>query len=255
MAGKFDGILICTDFDNTLAFAETVSPENREAIRYFQENGGLFAPVSGRPSRFFLRHLEQFRPNTFVAGLNGTIIEDIFSGERIFEAPLGDEALATAAACVARYSTIHLIGFQGAATSTEIEKPADGWDFTKTPIVSPFYKIMLVLDDPEQSDAVYNGLTERFGDRYEVARSWLTGVELQAKGVDKGTAIRELRRYYGERIKTVIGFGDYENDIPLLRAADIAVAEENALPCVKAVADRVTGSCKTDSLARIIMEL
>ena len=42
--GKFDGVLFFSDYDDTLYNSQlAVSPENRAAIRYFQENGGRFS--------------------------------------------------------------------------------------------------------------------------------------------------------------------------------------------------------------------
>ena len=41
--GKFDGILLCTDLDDTLLTDDKrVSEENKRAIEYFQSEGGLF---------------------------------------------------------------------------------------------------------------------------------------------------------------------------------------------------------------------
>ena len=47
--GKFDGFLICTDLDGTLLNkAYKISPENEEAIRYFQAEGGRLTFITGR---------------------------------------------------------------------------------------------------------------------------------------------------------------------------------------------------------------
>ena len=41
--GKFDGILLCTDLDDTLLTTDKrVSDENSKAIEYFKSEGGLF---------------------------------------------------------------------------------------------------------------------------------------------------------------------------------------------------------------------
>jgi len=74
MAGKFDGILICSDFDGTLYVNGSISDENANAIRYFQENGGYFTIASGRYPAFLAKHRHRVEANTYLIGLNGAMI-------------------------------------------------------------------------------------------------------------------------------------------------------------------------------------
>ena len=56
--GKFDGVLLASDFDNTILNTELprrtgcpippISQRNVEALRYFMDNGGRFAVATGR---------------------------------------------------------------------------------------------------------------------------------------------------------------------------------------------------------------
>ena len=47
--GKFDGLLLASDFDDTLYGLDLRIPErNLEAIRYFTGEGGRFAVATGR---------------------------------------------------------------------------------------------------------------------------------------------------------------------------------------------------------------
>ena len=46
--GKFSGVLLCSDFDGTLAYKKIVPPSAIEAIRYFQDHGGSFTLATGR---------------------------------------------------------------------------------------------------------------------------------------------------------------------------------------------------------------
>ena len=47
--GLFDGTLICTDLDGTLLNNNyQASPENGEAFRYFQAEGGRLTFITGR---------------------------------------------------------------------------------------------------------------------------------------------------------------------------------------------------------------
>ena len=52
-----------------------------------------------------------------------------------------------------------------------------------------------------------------------------------------------------------MAFGDGENDISMLRVADISYAVGNAVPAVKAVAMRQTIPCGEGAIAQIIQEL
>lgn len=79
---------------------------------------------------------------------------------------------------------------------------------------------------------------------------WL--LEIFAPGVSKAKAIKRLKAQLGA--ERVVAFGDNLNDIAMLQAADVAVAVDNALPEVKAVADVVIGPNTSDSVARYILE-
>ena len=48
MSVNFDGILLATDIDDTLAYMGNISNENLDAIRFFVENGGKFTVATGR---------------------------------------------------------------------------------------------------------------------------------------------------------------------------------------------------------------
>ena len=82
-------------------------------------------------------------------------------------------------------------------------------------------------------------------DTYDTANAY---IEVFDSGVSKANAIiREFADY-----RKVV-FGDNLNDIEMLRTADVAVAVENAVDEVKAVADIVIGTNDSDSVARFIL--
>lgn len=77
-------------------------------------------------------------------------------------------------------------------------------------------------------------------------------VEAFAPNATKANAVKLLKQRTGA--SQVIAFGDNINDLPMLRAADIAVAVENAIPEVKQEADIIIGPNSLDSVARFIYE-
>lgn len=77
-------------------------------------------------------------------------------------------------------------------------------------------------------------------------------VDAFAPDATKANAIIEMKKHTGA--DKVIAFGDNLNDIPMLKAADVAIAVENALPEVKEVADIIIGPNTEDSVAKFIYE-
>ena len=88
---------------------------------------------------------------------------------------------------------------------------------------------------------------------YFAVRSWGMSLEFMKEKNGKGASLRRIKQLSGARL--AIAVGDYENDLSMLRAADISYAPANALDAVKQTVDRVTVHCKDGSIAAIIENL
>ena len=90
-----------------------------------------------------------------------------------------------------------------------------------------------------------------------MSRAGPAGLEGRPKNAGKGNAVAKLAWLLGgrEKIHTVIAVGDYENDISMIKYADIGYATANAAENVKAAADRVTVSNRDGAIAAIIKDL
>lgn len=88
--GKFDGVLLVSDFDNTLIYTENAIrfgapvpplPErNREALEYFMARGGRFTIATGRALAGFIRHAGGVPMNAPGVVCNGAAIYDFAKG-------------------------------------------------------------------------------------------------------------------------------------------------------------------------------
>lgn len=105
-------------------------------------------------------------------------------------------------------------------------------------------RIRLAAEDISASTDCY---ASWYPDTYNPGVSLL---EVFTGGVSKAHGIDMLRTLTGAG--RVVAFGDNLNDIPMLQAADVAVAVENAHPQVKEVADIVIGPNRDDSVVRFI---
>lgn len=237
--GKFSGILICSDFDGTLASGKEISEENINAIKYFQSEGGLFTVSTGRYPLYVTEFKDKFVPNTYLICLNGTFICDAEFN------PIYENRISVSDAREL-YSFIkqncddleHIFAYG-----------TDGTHKNEQPAFEP-YKMIAVTESPEGCLKFKKIISEYFGDKYFISRSWPTGLEIINSNAGKDVCVKYLKERTNS--KTLICMGDFENDTEMLKAADIGIAVENALPCVKAVADKVTENNYTSAVAEVI---
>lgn len=258
--GKFDGILICSDFDMTMGIHGVVTEGNRKAIRYFQENGGRFTIISGRHPLFLKEHQDGFRVNAPLSGYNGALIIDENSGEVLYSGGRRDTlALDLAERVWNEYPlTRALVLHDKAGTSPtchrmERENCVRTVAELRAVCQLPLYNMLCVCKEDEQTAKLKDLLLSLAPDCFEIARSWSKGVEIICREDTKGQAALRIKEMVGAKLLVTVG--DYENDSSMLEAGDISYAVENALPNVKAAAKRQTVHFEDHAIAAIIADL
>lgn len=76
--------------------------------------------------------------------------------------------------------------------------------------------------------------------------------EFAPAGVTKWSAVERVAAERGVPAAAICAVGDDVNDIPMIRAAGLGVAMGNALPAVKAAADRIAPSHDHDGLVQVV---
>lgn len=266
---KFDGILFCTDLDGTLLRNDkSISKENLEAIAHFQEEGGLFTFVTGRMPFTSYDLYQIVKPNAPIGCINGGGVYDYNTQSYVWKQEISRDVLE-----LVEYAdkSLDKIGIQ-ANTFTKVYFCKENSAMarfrrnTGVPNLSlPYHEIReplakIVFGD-ENSDNIER-LSELLSKHpraqdFDFIRSESPLYEILPKGIHKGCALTRLASQFsngGRRLKT-IAVGDYENDIGMLRAADLGVAVSNATENVKRAADHITVSNEEHAIARIIADL
>lgn len=246
--GKFDGILICSDVDGTFRGNNTIE-ENSRAVKYFTDNGGRFTFATGR-AVVHMRQAEYFDLiNAPVCLYNGAVVydyqKDCALSEKYLDISIGDfrEVTREIWGIIPRlyyYNIGTSMCYRGMGTIADS-------DFGIKPI-----KIICEFDISEDTDKVaeFTRKNETFKNCC-ITKSWSNCLEFNSADASKGDAIDFIKDYLGD-VHTTIGVGDYENDIELLKHADIGVAVGNAIPEVKAVADVVVKPCNEYAIKDLI---
>ncbi|TCZ75852.1 HAD family phosphatase [Paenibacillus albiflavus] len=91
-------------------------------------------------------------------------------------------------------------------------------------------------------------------DLFEITNSNVNNIELNPKGISKGSGMLEVCKLQGIGMHEVIAMGDSLNDLSMIKAAGLGVAMGNAQEELKANADLVTVTNDEHGVAKIIRE-
>ena len=96
---------------------------------------------------------------------------------------------------------------------------------------------MVLRIDAELLDVAMTELCEKFDGKFEFTQSWSTIIDIQPRGINKGSAIKRYTRTKLGKNAKIYACGDYFNDIEMLKEADVGVCPSNAQTRVKEVSD------------------
>ena len=254
--GRYDGILIMSDWDGTLFADGAVTEDNCEAIRRFQAEGGLFTVCSGRNSTHFDKFRHFLTPNAPICAYNGALIVSIDGKDIYYQGLVTKEQMLHAFTAYdhckgVKCFHVNTVASAGVYTFDENDSPEARRAFINS-FTDPFVKMIAVMHH-DNTDETYAEVKKIFSPDFNITRSWKYGIEFNDPADSKGRAARWLKEKLG--CHTLVCVGDYDNDIDMVAAADIGYAVGNATDSLKAVADRVTVDCKESAIAKIIEEL
>ena len=276
--GKFTGLLLASDYDNTLTYTEEalrlcrpmppVSKANQAAIRYFMAEGGIFSVATGRAKPAFEAVADGVPMNGPTVLFNGAAIYDFSTGKYLCEAFLPETARAHIAQTIRElpFAAVELYHDNNdihALQPNDVTRRHLHVTHSPTVIVdsmeqvpSPISKALFSTEPSDQAALLdYLRAAPWYGD-YEIVASSESLVELTARGANKGGMVRRLAALLHIPQANVACVGDHANDISMLTWAGMAFAPANALPEVRALpCVRTLPDCREDAIAALIAVL
>lgn len=276
--GKFTGLLLASDYDNTLTYTEEalrlcrpmppVSKANQAAIRYFMAEGGIFSVATGRAKPAFEAVADGVPMNGPTVLFNGAAIYDFSTGKYLCEAFLPETARVHIAQTIRElpFAAVELYHDNNdihALQPNDVTRRHLHVTHSPTVIVdsmeqvpSPISKALFSTEPAHQAVLLdYLRGQGWYGD-YEIVASSESLVELTARGANKGGMVRRLAALLHIPQANVACVGDHANDISMLTWAGMAFAPANALPEVRALpCVRTLPDCREDAIAALIAVL
>ena len=269
--------LAAIDMDGTLLDDDKNFPPGMdELLDLMDERGVTFAPASGRQV-WTLIDMFPGRPGMTVIGENGGIV--MRDGVEVSSSPV-DAPTVREVIRLVREATSGPNGIDGGLVMcgkqfAYVERTDDLF----VEGVAPYYHRTQCVEDQEAViDAIEAGTSDdaivklavyaigpvgalaeatlaHFADTHQYAISGANWADLQIRGVDKGSAVRDLQRFLGvERSQTAV-FGDAGNDLSMMSEGDLSFAMANASQDVIEAARFVAPSNNEAGVAQVLRAL
>lgn len=271
---KFDGVLLVSDFDNTIVDtmssfrggAEMPEPSARtlEALDYFMKNGGCFTVATGRALASFAKLAGKVPMNVPSVLCNGAALYD-FAAEKYLDTNFLDgEAHQRVQEVLDRYpavaveayhigNTIHAVHpneitrHHEHITHVAVTEAASLLD-----VPAPLGKLMFEGVHEDLAAIKTYMESQPWADTYELIFSDPELLEMTARGANKGGMVRRLAERLGISMEHVYCAGDEANDLSMLRVAAEGFAPANCSAAVRGSGATIVSDAAHDTLADVI---
>ena len=299
LLSKADGFglkykLIVSDLDATLLNSRgQISDRTIEAIRCFQELGGLFTYATGRSEVSSKVFADQVGIKIPGIAYNGAKVVSHLDGKVIYETFLDAECTKKAYIALRKYNkdvVIYLEDTRYVAEFTDVigkyyervrqevnviedidkvicvgrgATPSPAGSNIRSECCTPLrpeggggrVKKLLVIDPKQEEEIIINVTRPIFGDSFNCIKSDPQYYEFLAPGTSKGQALIVLAGHLGIGLNETVAIGDHLNDISMIEAAGLGVAVANAEEDVLGAADFITCSNNDDGVAHVIEKI
>ncbi|MDI6600756.1 MAG: Cof-type HAD-IIB family hydrolase [Thermoanaerobacteraceae bacterium] len=261
--------MLVTDVDGTLLDKDGKVPEETKLVlKALRERGFITTIATGRMLATAEPVAKEIMINAPLICYNGALIIDIYTRHKILEKYIPAELLIKGIKILKKYNyeigiyhkDILLIDELNAKTGWYIEANkgieyhtvGDLEGYVKsTGISSP--KIFGIGELGEEA-TVPAGLVEDLSEDFEVTYAGGGHMEINLKGVNKGSGVKFLAEAFKIDRNDVICIGDGHNDVSMLKYAGMGIAMGNADDRIKVFADYVTVTNKENGLLKIVNE-
>lgn len=260
--GKFDGVLLASDYDGTLYDSHgVITGAVRDAIRYYMEQGGHFTVSTGRSRQGFHAYSPEYI-NAPVLLANGAMAYDyeqqraVFT-DNVFEAdrPVFERIVSRFPEMSVEFYTDDCRAFAIHPDERTREHLAgQGIAWTELSCLSelplPVIKIMLGAGERTLEVQEFLRKTDMGGVRFIPCTG--SFVELLSATAGKGSGLLRLADALGVPRRNVFAVGDGSNDVDMIQAAAVGFVPANGDPLALAVADRVVRGNDDGAVAHVI---
>jgi len=265
---SYNKYFLISDLDGTLINSQhTISQKNLNAIEYFVQQGGTFAIATGRTVQNIRPYIKNLILNGPCILYNGSALFDFNRGTSLMTEHLENHQLYDYITyCMKTFE--HMVVEIFTTDMMYIITPEENVDpyvlfekqyFERSTLdeVSKMSWVKMMLNDSHKNLQKAQEVLADFGlaSQVDSVFSHEHYFEILKKDVSKGSALRSIRKLPQYSNKIVVAVGDFDNDIEMIKAADVGIAVDNARDCVKQAANKITVNNDQDAIYDIIFNI
>jgi len=254
--------LVVSDMDGTfLSPNKNISPAAFDAVAALRRHGAAFTFITGRPRFPALHYAELLALTMPVVACNGALIfqdEDTYFRRTFPLAPLRAFLQCAHADGLTVLYSLHDIEYAFADTHWTAHHRTLGRDIAVRPVADGEWcaleveKINVFAREDGAGFAALIPFIRTLRETHSISLYGWNGCEIVADKLNKATGLRELCKLYNISLDQVLAIGDSSNDDPMLIAAGIGCAVQNAAPETKSVANYVCENSFGEGVAEAI---
>lgn len=254
--------LIATDMDGTLLKSNNEIQDGfYDVFHKLKEKDIIFAAASGRQYYNLLERFKGLDNNMMFIAENGTFV--VYRGEELIVNSL-DKEIALELIKVGRTienSYIILCGKNSAyieSRDKRLIKQTEKY-YARYEVVEDLTKVeddilKVTICDFSGSEGNSNKYFDDYRDKAQICVSGEIWLDMMAKGVNKGLAIKKIQEKLGIKHEETMVFGDYLNDLEMMGSAYHSYAMDNAHDDLKKVARFIAKSNDECGVVQAIKE-
>ncbi|MGE5944031.1 MAG: HAD family hydrolase [Flavobacteriales bacterium] len=236
--------LVVSDMDGTLLNSNhEVSPLFLELFKELKRHNILFVAASGRPYYSITEKLYAIKDDIIIVAENGGIVID--KEKLLLSTPIKKEHLSEVETLINSNNHIHPV------FCTKLKAYFKNTSNGHIKLLTEYYPNFTVIDSIDEVEediikiALYHDIDsetyiyphfKHLKPDYQVKVSGKHWVDLSDDAANKGYAIALLQKKLNISPNETLAFGDYNNDIEMLKLATYSFAMENAHENVKKIA-------------------
>ena len=270
---KLDIKMIGFDLDDTLLTSnKELTLYTKEVLMKAIRQGIVVLPATGRPLCGLTEEIRNFPGIRYALTANGARLLDMKEGTILYECLVPRETTEKLLNIFLQYDALVEIYYEGVGFAQEDKLQRFHEFFPRQAMAEyvlttrkmvkdvrrkfeetdlPSDKVQAVFKTLEEKERALKEVLSKV-EGIEAVSSLGNNIEVNVKGVNKGSSLVRLGEMLGIRREEIMAFGDGENDIAMMEAVGFGVAMENGLDAVKAAARYITASNNEDGVAKAI---